>query len=216
MHRRHLLAAALTTLIPRSLPVSAAAPDETAVSWVFRAFAVPSIAARDELAVLNVKVWEFGSCREAADAFAVAVTHLEAPVPSANEEVSVVDMPVIAPAPDLKIHTYTTVAGAAAVATSYGVAVMRRADFLWVIRASTGQGSEFFGGLAGIMSDLASRLADRRIQVWEVTMDDDGLFRGGLWDLLPDLEDVPGRMILSEQRSGGDVEIPATPVATVA
>jgi hypothetical protein len=216
MQRRQLLATALIAMVPRSLfPAPGSIPDAAphaeaiASGWAFRAFAAPGTAARSELATLNVKVWEFRTGEEAADAFAAAgqLVVLEQPA----GEIYVQDTQLITPIPDLdlpaELLTYTIVAGAAAVETSFGMAVMQRDRFLWGMFARSGHeaeqvsgpGGESSFGMADIVTDLAVRLANRQIRREEVTTDEEGMFHGGLWDLLPDWDDVPDDMILEAQ-----------------
>lgn len=232
MHRRHLLATALIAMVPRSLlpaPVSIADAvshaDTVASGWAFRAFAALGTAARDELATLSVRVWEFGSDGEAADAFAAAAGQLVAPEQPSGE-IYIVDSRVITPIPGLdlpaRLRTWTVVAGAAAVETSFGMVVMRRERFLWGMFARSGQGSgqesgldsESLVGVADILADLALRLSDRQVQREEITTDEEGVFHGGLRDLLPDQDDVPDGMILEAQQAsdgGGDDSGPPIP-----
>lgn len=226
MHRRHLMTTAFIAMVPRSLlasPVGAiharleSEAEDVAVAQAFRAFAVPGMAERNEIAALNAKVWEFRNDGDAADAFADAAEQL-APEQQPYGEIYVIDTWLITPVPGLdlpaRLLTWRIVAGAAAVETSYGMVIVRRDRFLWGLFAQSGQGSGLgstsFAGPGEILADLAVRLSDRQVQGEDVTRDDNGPFRGGLWDLLPELDDVPDGMVLAEQRIEDDSADPAT------
>lgn len=230
MHRRHLMTTALITLIPRtplSAPVgtvhSVSNAEDVAVARASRAFVAPGMAEPDELAALNAKVWEFASEGEAAAVFAVAAEQL-APEQQPFGEIYVIDIRVITPIPGLdvpaRLLTWRIVAGAAAVETSYGMVIMHRDRFLWGLFAqsglASGVGSTSFAGPGEILADLAVRLSDRQVRREDVTRDDDGLFRGGLWDLLPELDDVPDGMELADQRIKDDSAGSGTPTAPCA
>lgn len=227
MHRRHLMATALIALIPRfplATPVAAiharleSEAEDVAVARAFRAFAVPGLAERNEIAALNTKVWEFRNDSDAADAFADAAEQL-APEQQSYGEVYVVDTRLIAPVPGLALPsgllTWKVVAGAAAVETSYGMVILCRDRFLWALFARSGHdsgpGSTSVAGPGKILADLAIRLSDRHVRREDVIRDDDCLLHGGLWDLLPGPADVPDGMELADQRvdAGGPGPAPS-------
>lgn len=223
MDRRHLIATSFIALCssfrlatPGSAVSQGAESNEPPIRQAFRAFSAPGTAARDELAMLNARIWEFRSDRSAANAFADAAERLEPPEQPFGE-IYVMDTRIVTSIPGLdlsaRLLTWTIVAGAAAVETSFGMVVMQRDRFVWGMFAKTGQDSTSFSGLGDIITDLAVRLADRQVQREEVTVDDDGLFRGGLWDLLPDEADVPAGMTLEDQRTD-DLDDPGTLIAT--
>lgn len=220
MHRRHLLATALVAAAGGPLAGRVHAQrqgDGSAPAWALRAFAAPGMAAGDELATLNARVWACGNDVAATAAFATMAGWLLPPEPPPGE-FSVVDTRVVTPVPALdvpaRLVAWTVVAGAAAVETSFALLAMHRGRFVWGLAAQSGHGDAPFHGLGDILTDLGIRLSSREIEGDDVTTDSDGLFRGGLWDLLPDLDDLPPGTVLAEQRVGsGGIDPPTPPAA---
>lgn len=110
-----------------------------------------------------------------------------------------------------RFATYATVAGAAAFRADHAVGVVRRGSIVWryVIQ---GHGAT---ELAEAIGGIAAAMVERKIGADEVTIDDRGQHHGSLWDLLPALGDIPGKLILaSEASSDGRFDALGTPFPT--
>lgn len=110
-----------------------------------------------------------------------------------------------------RFATYTTVAGAAAFEADHAVGVVRRGTVVWLYVAQGHGAAE----IADTVGEIAAAMPEREISVVGVTIDELGQHRGGLWDLLPTLDDVPAGLILDAEVSpDGRFNALGTPIPT--